>query len=47
MADVEQWLAGQAAALSTCSGAGCRTLEDMPIPSFEDASVEETEPTPP
>lgn len=31
-----EWLAGQTAALSACSGAGCRALEDLPIPTFED-----------
>ncbi|MGD9508329.1 MAG: sulfatase [Geminicoccaceae bacterium] len=39
------WLAAQTAALSLCSGAGCRALEDTPIPTFEEPPP--TDPTPP
>jgi arylsulfatase A-like enzyme len=32
------WLAAHTAALGTCSGASCRALEDMPVPTtFDDA----------
>jgi N-acetylglucosamine-6-sulfatase len=37
-----RWLADHVAALSSCSGATCRTLEDTPVPiSFEEPPPEE------